>query len=157
QLSSCFAAAQRPDNGRSRDQPLAIRRALKRVLQLLIHAMGKAVGGHVAQRVVDGNLSRVELAYRRPQRRRDALVVGGEGVVEAGLAQEQPVRPADDGNAPPAARENERALPGHILAEDQLEGWVGRLGGLTGEGQPTINLPLVKEARRLFELLTQNC
>ena len=118
--------------------------------------MGETVGGGVAERVVDGDLPRVEVAQRRSQHGLEALVVGEDGVEEAMIAQGRAVRPADDGDALAGARDEESALPGDVVAENQLERGVGRLGGLAGEGQPAIDVLLFEDAYRLFDLLALN-
>src|SRR5215468_8388591 len=101
--------------------------------------MREAVGGDVAQRVVDGDLPGIQLAHYRAQDGCDPCVVGVERVVQSRLGDKPPVRSADDGDMFVVACDDERALPGDVVPDDQVHYGIGRLGGLAHEGEPAVD------------------
>jgi hypothetical protein len=118
-------------------------------LERAVHAHAQAVGRHVVFGDVDGDAPRVVGRQRRAQRLADALVVVHHLGVGAKRAHVFGVVIADDGGVTAVAVQHKGRMPGHVAAEDQLQGRIGLQGGLAHKGEPQVHVELIQNGRGL--------
>ena len=135
------------------DEPLWVRRAGERLLELEPEAVGETVRGRVAPRVVERDRARIEPLDRLAERGADALVVADHLAVRPHLLEARRVEAADDRDPLAARPDEERALPRAVGAGDQVEARVLRQQRLADERQPEIDVLLSENAGGLLELL----
>ena len=115
--------------------------------------MGEPVCGRVAGRVVERDRLRIEPLDRLTQNRADTFVVGDDVGVAPGLHDARRVEAPDDRLPLARAGEQERALPGAVRADDQLDARVGCDLRLVDEREPEVDVVLLQDRGHLVELL----
>ena len=140
------------DLGRA-EQSIAVRSSGEVLHQEQVHSVGQTVGGDVVERVIDGQGLGIEPVQRVGERGADALDVGDHLRPHAGGPDGVIFVLAHDGNPLARSGQEQRTLPGHVLAEDERQHRIAPLAGLTHEGEPHVDLEPFEYLVGLLDLL----
>ena len=83
------------------------------------------------------------------------FVVRQDGLVGACAAGGFGFEVTDDGDALPAAGQDQSTLPGQALPIDQRQGWVAARGGFSYKSEPGIDLQFFQNGGGLLDFLKQ--
>ena len=112
-----------------------------------------ALCSDVVERVIDRQGLGIEPGQRLGERGADALDVGDHLRPHAGGPDGVILVLAHDGNPLARSGQEQRTLPGHVLAEDERQHRIARLAGFTHEGEPKVDLEPVEYLVGLLDLL----